>query len=648
MTDRKGMIRIFNWLAGTIALFVAILFPLDYYLDIRQFTIGNIEVEAEINSRIISGLINANPKMWQYEQMRLEELLGRRPKSGEKEIRRIVDLQGKVVAESNDGIAPPLITRSYDLKDSGTTVGRLEVSRSMRPHIIGTILYIIFGIFLGLIAFFAVRILPFRAMIRAERSLREANAFLNKIMESTTNAIISIDLEGRINLVNSRCCALSGYTPEELVGQQLSTLFPADEFPGIQEQIYGVIVRDLTTVQFEAKLAGREGLVDISCGVAPFYKDDQIAGLVLTAEDIGERKKSEVKLHEYRKIIESTSDMVCVVSRDYRYLLVNRAFLDYREMAHDDVVGRTLEEILGVDTFVQVKEHVDECLAGKTVRFDMRYDYPGKGMRDLAILYSPIEEDQEIGRLACVVRDITEHRHLEQQKRALLAAELETEKTRLNIVEKEHRHLREKEMLVKDLHDGIGGIVTNIAMLGQFALMQSDAGQCHITLDRIVGLASEGASEIRSFMNSIESGESSWSDLLAEIKGYTERMLEPHAIRVEVSANICERLSPIGPFRYVNIVRICREVTANIIKHSGARSVRLFFLATTEQFELSLVDDGIGYNPDSVKKRGLANMRTRAREIGADITMASSSGGTTVSLVMPLIEQQIQLEEKCI
>src|SRR6185369_9831914 len=109
----------------------------------------------------------------------------------------------------------------------------------------------------------------------------------------------------------------SGYTPEDLIGQQVSILFPADEFPGIQEQIYGVIVRDITTVQFEAKLAGKESLVDISCGVAPFYKEAQIAGLVLTAEDISERKKNEIKLHEYRKIIESTSDMVCVVSRDY-------------------------------------------------------------------------------------------------------------------------------------------------------------------------------------------------------------------------------------------------------------------------------------------------------------------------------------------
>jgi len=232
-----------------------------------------------------------------------------------------------------------------------------------------------------------------------------------------------------------------------------------------------------------------------------------------------------------------------------------------------------------------------------------------------------------------ISRDITD-----LKLREVIAEELEEEKIRVRSIEKEKRHLRETEMLVKDLHDGIGGIVTNIAMLGQFALLQNDAGQCHKTVDRIIGLASEGMTEVRSFMNSVVSGESSWSDLLAEIKEYAERVMEPHAISIEVSANISETLAPIGAFRYVNIVRICREATTNIVKHSGARSVRLFFLATTEQFELSLADDGVGYDTDSVKKRGLANMRTRAREIGADITVASSSGGTTVSLVMPLLQ----------
>lgn len=230
-----------------------------------------------------------------------------------------------------------------------------------------------------------------------------------------------------------------------------------------------------------------------------------------------------------------------------------------------------------------------------------------------------------------ISRDVTELKLHET-----LAAELEAEKIRVGIMEEEKRHLREKEMLVKDLHDGIGGIVTNIAMLGQYGLMRDEVNQCHETFARIVELASAGVTEIRSFMNSLESGESAWSDLLAEVKGYAERMFEPYNISLAVSARIAEGLPPIGLVRYANIVRICRETITNIIKHAGASAVTLTFSVTTERFELSIADNGVGYFPDTIKRRGLANMFSRAREVGADLTLGSSSDGSSVSIVLPL------------
>jgi PAS domain S-box-containing protein len=222
--------------------------------------------------------------------------------------------------------------------------------------------------------------------------------------------------------------------------------------------------------------------------------------------------------------------------------------------------------------------------------------------------------------------------------REALAEELEEKKIRMSIMEKEKRHLREKEMLVKDLHDGIGGIVVNLTMLGQYGLMQTKNGPCRCseTFNKIIDLASEGGSEIRSFMNSLESGESAWSDLLAEIKDYSEKMLAPYDISLVVSALITEGLPAIGLFRYVNIVRICREIIANVIKHAHASTVTLVFSAAEERFEVSIADDGVGYNSDTVKRRGLANMFSRALEIGADLSGTSSSAGSTVILTLPL------------
>ena len=229
------------------------------------------------------------------------------------------------------------------------------------------------------------------------------------------------------------------------------------------------------------------------------------------------------------------------------------------------------------------------------------------------------------------ITDITELRQREK-----LEAELQQEKVHIKTVEKEKEHLHEKEMLIKDLHDGIGGIITNITMLGQYGLLQPDIEQCRQILHKIVGLASEGGAEIRSFMNSIESSESSWTDLLAEIKGFMSKMFEPQGIFFEVSSDIPEAMQALGVYRYVNIVRICREIVTNIVKHAGADTVTFVFQVSLDRLALSIADNGIGFDPSAVKRRGLTNMLARAREIGAELSVESPGESTTIRIVLPL------------
>jgi len=60
-------------------------------------------------------------------------------------------------------------------------------------------------------------------------------------------------------------------------------------------------------------------------------------------------------LREYQKVIESSEDMIAVVDRDYNYLLVNNAFLKYRGMDRERVVGPSVPELLGKDVFERAK-----------------------------------------------------------------------------------------------------------------------------------------------------------------------------------------------------------------------------------------------------------------------------------------------------
>jgi len=90
------------------------------------------------------------------------------------------------------------------------------------------------------------------------------------------------------------------------------------------------------------------------------------------------------RLQEFEKVVEGLEEMIIVVDRDYRYLIANRAFLNYREMKREDLIGRRIGEVLNPGVFeATIKDKLDECFRGKIVQFEMRYRSPNRGERDL-------------------------------------------------------------------------------------------------------------------------------------------------------------------------------------------------------------------------------------------------------------------------
>jgi PAS domain S-box-containing protein len=73
---------------------------------------------------------------------------------------------------------------------------------------------------------------------------------------------------------------------------------------------------------------------------------------------------------------------------------------------------------VGEDVFAtQVKDKMDECFRGKVVQYEMTYDFPNIGKRDLHISYFPIQSETGVDRIACVLQDITDRKLSEEALR---------------------------------------------------------------------------------------------------------------------------------------------------------------------------------------------------------------------------------------
>ncbi len=88
----------------------------------------------------------------------------------------------------------------------------------------------------------------------------------------------------------------------------------------------------------------------------------------------------------------------------------------------------------------------------------------------------------------------------------------------------------------------------------------------------------------------------------------------------------------------VNLFRILQESLQNIFKHSGAKSIKINFDYIEDKINLTILDDGIGFNSTKVKKGiGLKNITSRVSQMSGVVQFLSNkSRGTQVSVSVPV------------
>lgn len=260
----------------------------------------------------------------------------------------------------------------------------------------------------------------------AEARLRESEALYQSLVENVPQHIFRKDAAGRFTFGNGAFCRSVGLPLAAILGKTDLDFCP----PELAEQYRRDDQRVIETGQpFQGEEQYREAdgrMVLVHIIKTPLRNAaGQTIGVQAISWDITERKRTEQRLREYERVVEGLQEMIVVVDREYRYVLANPAFLKYRGLEWGQLEGRLVSDITPKEVFENVvKKKLDECLLGKPVRYELRYDYPHLGARDLSIAYLPIEGPTGIDRVACVLEDITE-RKLSEENNARLATAVE-------------------------------------------------------------------------------------------------------------------------------------------------------------------------------------------------------------------------------
>jgi PAS domain S-box-containing protein len=139
------------------------------------------------------------------------------------------------------------------------------------------------------------------------------------------------------------------------------------------------------------------------------------------------RNKTKGALRKYDLIFSAIEDPMGYIDRNYTCLAVNDVFLNMFNRSRQEIVGHTLEELLGKKTFEKkIKMQLDRCLSGQETSFEDWFEYPFWGRHYLIMNFYPFfEDDRSVSGIAVVAKDITTHK---QDQLALQKARDDLEK----------------------------------------------------------------------------------------------------------------------------------------------------------------------------------------------------------------------------
>jgi len=197
---------------------------------------------------------------------------------------------------------------------------------------------------------------------------------------------------------------------------------------------------------------------------------------------------------------------------------------------------------------------------------------------------------------------------------------------------------KERKRVAQEIHDGIGQMLTALKFKIENILHSSGKMRGkEQPLETVIPMIQGSIEEVRRIQMDLRPSTLDDLGFLATLAWFTREFEKIYfSIRIEKQIDVEEQEIP-PPLKTV-FFRIMQEAMNNISKHSKADTVRLSLKKRDGRMELTIQDNGVGFDPDRLldlertrRGFGLSSMKERAKFSGGSLTIDSAKGkGTTI------------------
>lgn len=197
---------------------------------------------------------------------------------------------------------------------------------------------------------------------------------------------------------------------------------------------------------------------------------------------------------------------------------------------------------------------------------------------------------------------------------------------------------RERQRIAKDLHDGVGQIMSAAKM--NLSAFENEINfhnpEQRIKFEKIISLVDESCKEVRTVSHNMMPNALLKSGLASAIREFTDK-IDNKVLKIDLySEGLNERLDTnIETVLY----RVVQECVNNVLKHAKANHLDISLIKDNDGISATVEDNGKGFDLNQSNRQegmGLKNIRTRIEYLKGTVEYNSKPGkGTLVAIHVP-------------
>ena len=253
---------------------------------------------------------------------------------------------------------------------------------------------------------------------QAELALQTTTRQLQTFLDNAPVIISRFDADGRYLQVNPAFAALLGRSEADIVGRTFADFYPQSVVDSFRTRLNQIIESGLPlNVDDELVLDGE--VKTFQTIVFPVMTEQGTpSSFWAISTDISDRKRAELALQHsetrLKLITDSLPGCIAYIDASQRYQFVNRTYEHWFHCRKADMIGHTVQEIIGTAAYQVVQLYIERVLSGETVAYqhDMPYQR-GKKRYVSAVLVPDIDQHEMVHGYYALITDISDRRQAE-------------------------------------------------------------------------------------------------------------------------------------------------------------------------------------------------------------------------------------------